>query len=443
MKIETLFFTAKHTLLNAASVILVSALMVSTSAVAQVEINIDGGVEQGTPIAIVPFKVADGVELEHQIHSIVANDLYSTGKFEPIPSEKFLTLPSKIEEVRAKDWRLINAQILVFGEIWSLGKDLFEVQFRMYDIARDRQVGKTKRIPNLRAKDLRAVAHVISDDVYTAFTGRGGAFRSSIAYVDREQKGPQRYRYKLMVADWDGFNAAEVYASKNPILSPDWSPDSQKLAFVNLTKKGPVVKVLDLASGRTEDIAKFKGVNTAPAWSPDGAQLAYSSSRHGSPDLFIYNTQTKEHTRVTTHYGIDTEPAWGPRGETLMFTSNRSRKPQIFRYSLLDESITRMTFEGDENANASYDSDGKNIVMVHDGGNIVLMNTESSEMQWLTKAKFDESPSFSPNGDMVLYMTEQGFEPTMVVASTDGRVRTRVQFVQGDVREPAWSPLKR
>ena len=422
---------------------LVLAPLLLSSAQAQVEINVSGAVERGTPIAVVPFKVLDGTVLEHQIDKIVANDLYATGKFEPIPSEKFLTFPSRLEEVRAKDWRFINAQVLVFGEVWSLGGDRFEVQFRMYDIARDQQVGQTKRIPNLRQRDLRTAAHLISDEVYKAFTGGQGAFQSRIAFIERVRVENQRFRYKLMVADWDGYDAREVYASWNPILSPDWSPDSAKLAFVNLSSKGPIVKVLDLATGQTEDVANFKGVNSAPSWSPDGSQLAYSSSKHGSPDIFIYNLATREHQRITTHYGIDTEPSWGPRGESLLFTSNRSRKPQIYRYSLLDQSVSRITFEGDENANASYDESGKNIVMVHEGGNIVLMNAESSDFMWLTRAKFDESPSFSPNGDMVLYMTEQGFEPTMIVASADGRVRTRVEFIQGDVREPAWSPLRR
>ncbi len=426
-----------------AVVCLTLSVALSNPVSAQVEINVGNAVERGTPIAIVPFKVLEGVELQHQIHKIVANDLYATGKFEPIPSEKFLTLPSRIEEVRAKDWRLINAQILVFGEVWSLDDNLYEVQFRMYDIARDVQVGQTKRIPNLREKDLRTASHVISDEVYKAFTGRGGAFQSRIAYVQKTQLEIGRSRYKLMVADWDGYNPTEVYASWNAILSPDWSPDSRQIAFVNLSNTGPIVKVLDLATGRAQDIAKFKGVNSAPSWSPDGTKLAYSSSKHGSPDVFVYDTVSKEHQRITSHYAIDTEPSWGARSETLLFTSNRSRRPQIFRYSLLDQSITRMTFEGDENANASYDPESKNIVMVHDGGNIVLMNTETNELQWLTEAKFDESPSFSPNGDMVLYMTEQGFEPTMIVASVDGRVRTKVEFVQGDVREPAWSPLRR
>lgn len=433
MSIKNFFFSA----------LLATSLLISGAVLSQIEINVYGGVEQGRPIAVVPFKAPEGLQLEHDIHTIIANNLYASGKFEPIPSEKFLTFPAKIEDVRAKDWRLINAQVLVFGEIWALGNDLYELQFRLYDVARDQQVGQAKRVSNLRKEDFRAAAHLISDNVYQAFIGGRGAFRSSIAYVLREQAEPGNFNYQLMVADWDGYNATQVYKSSDPILSPDWSPDSSQLAFVMLTNKGPIIKTLTLASGRSQVIAKFKGVNTAPSWSPDGTKIAYSSSRFGSPDVFIYDTQTKEHQRVTTHYSIDTEPAWGPRGEALLFTSNRSRKPQIFRYSLLDKSITRLTFEGDENANASLDPNEKNMVMVHDGGNIVLMNVETNEMQWLTKAQFDESPSFSPNGDMVLYMTEQGFEPAMIVASTDGRVRTRVEFVQGDVREPTWSPLKK
>lgn len=428
--------------------IVVSLLIISVQTSAQNDAGIIRGTAQAsqisaTPIAIVPFKSREGEQLEHQIDQIVGNDLYASGKFSPINSERYLTLPSRREEIRAKDWRLINAEIVVFGEVWSLGDGRYEVNFGAHDIVRDVALVDLKRIPNLRMQDLRTVAHVVADEVYKAATGRGGAFQSRIAYVQRERVDNQRYRYKLMRADWDGYNPVELWASWNPILSPDWSPDAKKLAFVNLTSKGPVVKVMDLTTGRIEEIAAFKGVNTAPAWSPDGTRLAYSSSKHGSPDVFIYDTVSKEHLRINSHYGIDTEPSWGPRGETLLFTSSRSRKPQIYRYSLLDGSITRVTFEGDENANASYDPSGKNIVMVHDGGNIVVMDAENNELMWLTKAKFDESPSFSPNGDMVLYMTEQGFEPTMIVASTDGRVRTRVEFVQGDVREPAWSPLRR
>jgi TolB protein len=201
--------------------------------------------------------------------------------------------------------------------------------------------------------------------------------------------------------------------------------------------------MIELATGKAQTIADFKGVNAAPAWSPDGRKIAYSTSRHGSPDIYIYDLVSGQHERATTHWGIDTEPAWSPRGDSLLFTSNRSRKPQIYSYSLNDQTISRMTFEGDENANASFDPDGRNLTMVHEGGQIVVMREEDGRMTWLTNSKYDESPSFSPNGDMVLYKTEQGYEPALVVASSDGRVRTRLDLVSGDVREPAWSSLRK
>jgi len=164
-----------------------------------------------------------------------------------------------------------------------------------------------------------------------------------------------------------------------------------------------------------------------------------STSRNGSPDVYIYDFDTEQHTRINNHYGIDTEPAWSPDGNYLLFTSSRSGKPQVYQIGLNSNEVTRMTFEGKENANASYDLSGKNIVMVHEGGQIVVMQEENR----LTNGKFDESPSFSPNGDMVLYATEQAYEPALMVASSDGRVRTRLSFVKGDVREPAWSPIRR
>jgi TolB protein len=410
---------------------------------AQIEIDISGGTVRGIPTAIVPFKVIDGSGFDHQIHSVIGNNLRASGKFEPIDASSFLSQPSRSEEVRFKDWRFIDAEVLVIGEIWRIGSNNYELQFRIYDVARELEIGSGKRIPNLRKQDLRTAAHIVSDHVYQAFTGRPGAFNSRIAYVKRSQIEYQRYRYRLMVADWDGFGEQEVYASWRPILSPSWSPDSKSLAFVSFSTDGPIVQVLTLASGEARVVAEFKGVNSAPAWSSDGTKLAYSTSRHGSADIYYYDLLTSQHTRIGNHYGIDTEPAWTPDGNNILFTSNRTGKPQIYNYNLADERVTRMTFEGKENANASFDFDGKQMVMVHEGGQIVVMQEETSRITWLTNGKFDESPSFSPNGDMVLYATEQNYEPALMVASSDGRVRTRLEFVNGDVREPAWSPLKK
>lgn len=428
-------------LLVSASFLLCSLVSLQTQA--QVELNISGAEVRGIPIAIVPFKMLDGSQIDHQIHEVVAFDLAASGKFEPISAADFLSKPSRNDEVQWKDWRFIDAEVLVIGEVWTLGAGKYEVQFQMYDIAREQRIGNGKRISGLSMEDLRSAAHVISDNVYQAFTGGAGAFQSRMAYIKRVEIEYQRYRYHLMVADWDGYGAREVYASWNPILSPDWSPDGQKLAFVGFSGEGSIVRVVDLRSLEDQTIAEFKGVNSAPAWSPDGSKLAYSSSQHGSPDVHIYDLLTGQHTRLGTHYGIDTEPSWSPTGDSFLFTSNRTGKPQIYSYSIGNQSVSRMTFEGDENANGSYNFDASQMLMVHEGGQIAIIDQETGRLTMLTNGKFDESPSFSPNGDMVLYKTEQQYEPAIVVASSDGRVRTRLSLVSGDVREPAWSPLRK
>jgi len=367
------------------SIFLLSALIVGVSffspiVSAQVELNVKGAKARGIPIAIVPFKVLDGRLLEHDVHEIVAKDLNASGKFESIPADRFPSLPSRFEEVNFKDWRFVSAEILVIGEVWVLDGGKYEVQFRLFDVAREREIGNGKRISNLSPRDLRTAAHVISDTVYTEFTGRPGAYQSRIAYVSRTEVGPQRYQYRLMVADWDGYGATQLFASWKPLLSPSWSPDGKKLAFVGYAEKGPIIQMIDLTTSQTTTVADYKGVNSAPAWSPDGRRIAYSTSRHGSPDVYIYDVASGQHQRINSHYAIDTEPAWSPRGDSILFTSSRSRKPQIYSYSLNDESISRMTFEGDENANASYDFEGRQLTMVHEGGQIVVMEEESGRM---------------------------------------------------------------
>lgn len=419
-----------------------SIALLPVAAFAQVEITFDEGTVRGIPTAIVPFKVIDGSGFDHQVENVIEADLRASGKFDPIASNNFMSFPSRTDQVRFKDWRFIDAEALVIGEIWKLGSDRYELQFHIYDVAREQEIGSGKRIPNLRKSDFRTAAHIVADHVYNAFTGRPGMFNSRIAFIKKSEIEFQRFRYRLMVADWDGFGAQEVYGSWRPLLSPSWSPDGSKLAFVSFKDGGSIVKLLNLANGEHQTIAAFEGINSAPAWSPDGTKLAYSTSRSGSPDVYIYDTFTRQHSRINTHYGIDTEPAWSPDGKSILFTSSRTGKPQIYTTPLDGGATTRVTFEGNENANASYDFNGDRITMVHEGGQIVVMDSESGLITPITQAKFDESPSFSPNGDMVLYATEQDYEPALVAASSDGRVHTRLEYISGDVREPAWSTLK-
>ena len=424
------------------SFVLFTLLFSINHAHAQIEIDISGGEVRGVPIAIVPFKFIEGESLETDIARVISKDLAATGKFDPIDPIKFLTSPSSKDEVRYKDWRFLSAEVLVIGEVWKLAEENFEVQFRMFDVVKEVEVGQGVRIPNLRGSDLRAAAHIISDEVYKAFTGRPGAFHSRIAYIKKDEVEFQRYQYKLMVADWDGYGATEVYSSWEPLLSPSWSPDAKKLAFVSFGNTGSIVQTLELVTGQTEVIAAFRGVNSAPAWSPDGTRLAYSSSRNGSPDVYVYTFATGEHQRLNSHYAIDTEPSWSPDGDAMLFTSSRTGKPQIYSFQFSSEQAERVTFIGKENANASYDYAGNRIVLVNDGGKIAVLNEDLDDLVFLTNAKFDESPSFSPNGDMVLYTAENEYGPALMVASSDGRVKTRLEYVSGDVREPAWSPSK-
>jgi TolB protein len=410
----------------------------SVKAHAQLEITIGQGTVRGMPIAIVPFKVMDGRVMIQQVHEIVSNDLRASGKFDPLDSSEFLSFPSRNEEVRFKDWRFIDAEALVIGEIQPIGNQ-YEISVFAYDVAREQVLGGFRFTAN--DAQLRGVAHEISDFVYKALTGRPGAYSSRIAYVKRDRIEYERYKFRLMVADWDGYNPVEVFSSWNPVLSPSWSPDGKKLAFVSYNDAGPIVRVLDVLSGQSEVVASFPGVNAAPAWSPDGTKLAYSTSKNGSPDVWVYDLFTRQHTRITTHYAIDTEPSWSSDGMRIIFTSNRTRKPQIYQNDLRTGQTSRVTYEGDENASASFDFDDQRMVMVNEGGRIAITNTDGSGFKLLTNAKFDESPSFSPNGDMVLYSTELDYEAVLVVSSSDGRVQTKLEFVSGDVREPAWSPL--
>ena len=305
--------------------LLIALIVFAKPSMAQIEIDISGGAVRGIPIAVVPFRVVDATELKHNIHDVVGFDLAATGKFEILDPRNFLSQPSRKEEFRAKDWRFINAEALVMGEVWKIGNDNYEVQFRIFDVARDQEIGTGKRIPNLSGENLRTAGHIISDHVYNAFTGRSAAFDSRIAFIKRSEIEFQRYRYRLMVADWDGYDAREVYASWKPLLSPAWSPNGQQLAFVSYSRKGPVVQVINIESGKSKVIAAFNGVNSAPTWSPDGRKLAYSTSRNGSPDVYIYDFDTEQHTRINNHYGIDTEPAWSPDGNCLLYTSPSPR----------------------------------------------------------------------------------------------------------------------
>jgi TolB protein len=191
-------------------------------------------------------------------------------------------------------------------------------------------------------------------------------------------------------------------------------------------------------------VAAHRGLNGAPAWSPDGRFLAVSMSKDGNPEIYVLDLVTKKERRLTRHWAIDTEPAWTPDGQSIIFTSDRGGGPQLYEIPARGGNAKRLTFEGGYNARASVSPDGKLVAMIHrhEGKyRVAVLDLDSGNLRVLTDGSLDESPSFAPNGSMIIYATNSGMRGVLAAVSVDGRVRQRLSVQEGDVREPAWSPL--
>ncbi|NIM27084.1 MAG: Tol-Pal system beta propeller repeat protein TolB [Gammaproteobacteria bacterium] len=406
-------------------------------------IRITQGIEGALPIAIVPFGLQAGAQPPPvDVAQIVANDLTRSGRFSPLPFGDLPSRPSEASAVNFADFRLLGMNNLVIGKVRALANGRYSLEFRLFDVFRGAQVKgyEFEAAPD----ELRRKAHQISDIVYEALTGERGAFDTRIAYVT-EKKSAAGSRYALNVADSDGFNPQVVLDSKSPIVSPSWSPDGSQLAYVSFEGNRPRIFAQNLSVGTRQVIAAFPGLNGAPAWSPDGKSMAMTLSKDGNPEVYVMDIATRLLKRLTVSAAIDTEPAWSPDGKSLVFTSDRGGTPQIYRIPASGGQATRLTFEGKYNSRATFAPDGKSLSLVHgDKGTfrIAVLDLENNALRVLTKTTLDESPSFAPNGSMLLYATTDAGGGALAGVSTDGRVRQELAAQQGDVREPAWSPFR-
>ncbi|MFK7161449.1 Tol-Pal system beta propeller repeat protein TolB [Marinospirillum sp. MEB164] len=412
------------------------------AAQANLTIRITQGNDQAAPIAVIPF-AWQGARLPEDVARIISDNLERTGLFNPIPRENLISLPSQRSEVVFRDWQRLQAQYLILGRMASEGERL-RITYEVFDVqAGERLLGESVMATQA---DLRTRAHFISDRIYQSLTGQRGVFSTRIAYVTAEPlAGRAEYRYRLHVADADGQRARTILTSEQPILSPDWSPDGRRLAYVSFEQGRPAIFVQELATGSRFQLTNFRGLNGSPAWSPDGQRIAMTLSRDSSPEIYIYDLEQRRLTRVTHHYAIDTEPAWSPDGKNLIFTSSRSGGPQLYQVDLESGQIARLTFEGNYNARGRYSPDGSEVFMVHraEGGglfSIAALHLETGRLRILTTSPLDESPSVAPNGSMVIYALTQGTQGVLGVVSTDGRIQYELPAARGDVREPAWSP---
>lgn len=426
--------------------ILAFALLFTAGAQARLEITITGGAEGALPIAIVPFGVPAGDAPAEDLAAIVGADLARSGRFAPLPAESLPARPHEGAQIDFAAWRQAGIDTVVVGRMLPR-EGGFLVQFQLFDVLRGAQLAGYA-IPT-RAPLLRRTAHQISDLVYEKLTGERGAFNTHVAYVTVENlPEPGKRRFRLAVADADGYNEQVILTSNHPLMSPAWSPEGKRLAYVSFEAGRSVVYVQNVLSGKRERVAEFQGINSAPAWSPDGRRLALTLSKDGNPDIFILDLDSRALVKVTRSYAIDTEPAWESDGKGLVFTSDRGGRPQLYRVELGPRGSTgyprRLSFEGDYNADAAIDPAGDQVAMVHNGGRgfqIAVQDLTTGNLQVLTESRLDESPSFAPNGRMIMYATEVGGRGVLEVVSVDGRARQRLGLSSGDVREPAWSPF--
>ena len=416
-------------------------LFIWQSAHAVLEIEITQGVEGALPIAIAVF-AGETYTAPEAIETIVRNDLARSGFFDVLDKQRFPQVVVNPSQLDFKAWRDTGVESLLLGKITQAGGDQYRIEFQLIDLIRKKRL--LGNVIPAGTKDVRKVGHKISDLVFESLTGIRGAFSTRVAYVSTINRGGIK-KYVLQIADADGYNARTIFSSSKQILSPAWSPDGSRLAYVSFESDNSAIYVQDIIQGTRAKVSAKSGINSAPSWSPDGRRLALTLSAGGSPDIYILDLGANNLKRLTSGSAIDTEPSWMPDGKTLLFTSDRSGGPQIYQVSVNGGKAQRLTFDGKYNAAADISPDGRFIALVNNSGNgfrIAIMDMQSKAMRVISNGNLDEGPSFAPNGSMIMYATADQGRGVLAAVSADGRVKQKLRLTEGDVREPSWSPFR-
>ncbi len=398
----------------------------SVMAESDIVISVDEGVSMAQPIAVVPFAGSASVD----VGQIVSDDLRNSGKFTPIERSKLPAQPSSASEVDSTQWTNLGVDMVVVGQVSPAGGG-YNVAYQLVDTLNNPATVVTQGAFNVPAAQIRQGAHTVSDQVFEHITKIRGAFRTKIAYV--VQRGVSSY--ELRVSDYDGHNVFTVVKSKEPLMSPEWSPNGSKLSYVTFENKKAQVVSHDLRSGSRRVVAALKGHNGAPAFSPDGSKIAFASNADGDLNIYVVGANGGTPQKLTSNAGNNTEPSWSPDGSSIYFTSDRSGSPQIYRMSASGGGASAVGGNG----NAKLSADGKNLIMIAND-KVVRRDLASGSTEVLSSTFLDESPSISPNGIMVIYSSTKGTSKVLQLVSADGRFKANLPGAGGQYKFPAWSP---
>ena len=417
---------------------LLTLILMSPVVHADLDVTVSGGETAATPIAIVQFAGLNANEAD--VAKVIDGDLGRVGQFRTLARSSQPEQPSDPSGLHFQSWQAVGMDNVVIGQVkHDPATGNAQVRFYLMDTVRQVQT-IAYDMPPVPPAQLRYVAHQIADLIYQKLTGIPGMFTSKIAYVTANGMGAAR-RFELVVADADGYGPRTVAVSREPLMSPSWSPDRKQLAYVGFERGHSSIYIHTLATGQVRKLVSEKGINGSPAWSPDGKLMAVTLSFETNPDIYVIDIASGARRRLTDQYGIDTEPAWSPDGQYLVFTSDRGGQPQIYQIPVTGGDAKRLTFVGKQNLRATYSPDGKTLALVnYDDARyrIALLDLASGSMKIISDGPLDESPCFSPNGMVVMYATQGRQGAELATSSIDGRVRQRMRQ-PGDVREPAWS----
>ncbi|MDO9897495.1 Tol-Pal system beta propeller repeat protein TolB [Glaesserella parasuis] len=404
---------------------------VGVKAESDVRISIDQGVSMAQPIAVIPFKAIGGVP--DDVAQIIADDLRNSGKFTPLDRASLPAQPSSAVEVNPEQWTNIGIDNVVVGQVSVVGGG-YNIAYQLVDtLGTSGAAGNViaQGSFNVPAAQMRLGAHTVSDQVFEKLTQIRGAFRTKIAYV--VQRGVSSY--ELRVSDYDGFNAFTIVKSKEPLMSPEWSPDGSKLAYVTFENKKSQVVVHDIRSGARKVIGSLRGHNGAPSFSPDGSRVAFASNQDGVLNIYVTGVGGGSPRQLTSNAGNNTEPSWSPDGGYILFTSDRGGLPQVYQMSSSGGGASLIGGSG----SGKISADGKNLIMVS-GDRIVRRDLVSGSTEAISSTFLDESPSISPNGTMVIYSSTKGVSKVLQLVSADGRFKANLPGAGGQYKFPAWSP---